>query len=200
MSLECSEPSPESHDETMTGLSDLDEASPASNDSEALMLGRAMRVLRVVLDEFDIRLGVSNPPEDLLDTVSAFLDKVHLYLDRHSRAGQLVPLNLDALNDSGSDANSGSSLPAGKESSPSETRKRPPPHPNNDGEEDEQDENDDYSGAPVETQKRSSRKRIKAEEDDEFPCPFRKRNPHRFNIRDYEYCARAPFKNMSELK
>jgi hypothetical protein len=42
-----------------------------------------------------------------------------------------------------------------------------------------------------------TRKRDKAEQ---FPCPMRKRNPLRFNCRDWEYCSKAPFKRISELK
>ncbi|KAH6640322.1 hypothetical protein F5144DRAFT_599024 [Chaetomium tenue] len=33
-----------------------------------------------------------------------------------------------------------------------------------------------------------------------YPCPFRKRNPARFNIRDHETCARAPFDSIRGLK
>lgn len=33
-----------------------------------------------------------------------------------------------------------------------------------------------------------------------YPCPYRKRNPARFNIRDYEDCARAPFDSIRALK
>ena len=33
-----------------------------------------------------------------------------------------------------------------------------------------------------------------------YPCPFRKRNPIRFNIRDHETCARAPFDSIRGLK
>ncbi|KAL2128021.1 hypothetical protein VTI74DRAFT_9841 [Chaetomium olivicolor] len=32
-----------------------------------------------------------------------------------------------------------------------------------------------------------------------YSCPFRKRNPARFNIRDHESCARAPLCSVSEL-
>ncbi|GAB1315536.1 C2H2-type domain-containing protein [Madurella fahalii] len=34
----------------------------------------------------------------------------------------------------------------------------------------------------------------------QYPCPFRKRNPVRFNVRDHERCAKAPFGSMSELR
>ncbi|KAK4156594.1 hypothetical protein C8A00DRAFT_12481 [Chaetomidium leptoderma] len=33
-----------------------------------------------------------------------------------------------------------------------------------------------------------------------YPCPFRKRNPSRFNIRDHESCARTPFDSVFGLK
>ncbi|KAK4184629.1 hypothetical protein QBC35DRAFT_391266, partial [Podospora australis] len=33
-----------------------------------------------------------------------------------------------------------------------------------------------------------------------YPCPFRKRNPQRFNIRDHDRCARAPFHSMAALR
>ncbi|KAL1838074.1 hypothetical protein VTJ49DRAFT_3094 [Mycothermus thermophilus] len=32
-----------------------------------------------------------------------------------------------------------------------------------------------------------------------YPCPFRKRNPVRFNVRDHEACARAPFGSIPAL-
>jgi hypothetical protein len=32
-----------------------------------------------------------------------------------------------------------------------------------------------------------------------YPCPYRKRNPARFNFRDHEACARAPFKSVFDL-
>ncbi|AEO58700.1 hypothetical protein MYCTH_108314 [Thermothelomyces thermophilus ATCC 42464] len=33
-----------------------------------------------------------------------------------------------------------------------------------------------------------------------YPCPYRKRNPARFNIRDHEDCARSPFDSIRALK
>ncbi|KAK4098002.1 hypothetical protein N658DRAFT_526620 [Parathielavia hyrcaniae] len=32
-----------------------------------------------------------------------------------------------------------------------------------------------------------------------YPCPFRKRNPARFNFRDHESCARGPFSSVLDL-
>jgi hypothetical protein len=34
----------------------------------------------------------------------------------------------------------------------------------------------------------------------QYPCPFRKRNPVRFNVRDHGRCANAPFNSMYELR
>ncbi|KAJ4393764.1 hypothetical protein N0V93_002979 [Gnomoniopsis smithogilvyi] len=34
----------------------------------------------------------------------------------------------------------------------------------------------------------------------EFPCPYRRRNPVLFNVRDHEHCARRPFQDLGELK
>lgn len=34
----------------------------------------------------------------------------------------------------------------------------------------------------------------------EFPCPYRRRNPVLFNVRDHEHCARRPFSDLGELK
>ncbi len=53
---------------------------------------------------------------------------------------------------------------------------------------------DDDSGALIGP---TSRKKVKVER---YPCPFRKRDPLRFNIREWEYCAKAPFKTITDLK
>lgn len=33
-----------------------------------------------------------------------------------------------------------------------------------------------------------------------YPCPFRRRNPVMFNVRDHEHCAKRPFSDIPELK
>ncbi|KAK3693120.1 hypothetical protein B0T22DRAFT_34088 [Podospora appendiculata] len=43
------------------------------------------------------------------------------------------------------------------------------------------------SGAQVESRK-------------QYPCPFRRRNPARFNIREYAHCATAPFYSLSDIR
>jgi hypothetical protein len=50
-----------------------------------------------------------------------------------------------------------------------------------------------------------SRTSIVDESDDKewifsYSCPFRKRNPARFNVRDYERCATSPFYSVSDIK
>lgn len=32
-----------------------------------------------------------------------------------------------------------------------------------------------------------------------YPCPFRKRNPVRFNVREHEACAKAPFESVAAM-
>lgn len=39
-----------------------------------------------------------------------------------------------------------------------------------------------------------------SEERVQYQCPFRKRNPVRFNVRDHESCARTPFPSISGLR
>jgi hypothetical protein len=46
----------------------------------------------------------------------------------------------------------------------------------------------------------ASQKKQKMEDNQNLSCPFRKRNPTRFNVRDYHICATRPFSNMSVLK
>lgn len=33
-----------------------------------------------------------------------------------------------------------------------------------------------------------------------YPCPFRRRSPVMFNVRDHEHCAKRPFSGITELK
>jgi hypothetical protein len=43
-------------------------------------------------------------------------------------------------------------------------------------------------------------KRAKTEEDQRLSCPFRKRNPVKFNVRDHQNCAVQSFPDVSQLK
>ena len=72
-------------------------------------------------------------------------------------------------------------------------RKRP-----GDGNGDDEGIEDEGSGSEQPTKRggHNKRRRIVGE----YGCPYRKRNPLRFNIRDHEQCANKSFKNMTEVK
>lgn len=53
------------------------------------------------------------------------------------------------------------------------------------------DDRDDWSG---------DKKRARIDECQKFPCPYRKRNPTRFNVRDHQSCALNTFGSMALLK
>lgn len=52
------------------------------------------------------------------------------------------------------------------------------------------------SRAPTATTRVQDQGRAKAS----YPCPFRKRNPARFNVRDHETCAREVFGSIGDLR
>ncbi|KAL0941684.1 uncharacterized protein CTRU02_204447 [Colletotrichum truncatum] len=65
------------------------------------------------------------------------------------------------------------------------------------------DDFDDVGNSPGRGQgptkrERNKRRRIGCPE--EFSCPFRKRNPRRFNVRDFDACANLSFRDMTSLK
>ncbi|KAK4442825.1 hypothetical protein QBC34DRAFT_499432 [Podospora aff. communis PSN243] len=43
-------------------------------------------------------------------------------------------------------------------------------------------------------------KRPRVDDAEEYPCPFRMKKPWRFNIREFDTCAKARFKTLSEVK
>ncbi len=101
----------------------------------------------------------------------------------------------------------GSSASGSGSASKGRGRKRPNQQPtrnNNDsGEEgsnaDENRDDDDgdwdgRQGFPT------SIKKVKMESSAPLSCPYRKRNPLRFNIRDHASCATQPYKDISDLK
>lgn len=191
---------PESQDETMTGLSDFDHPSPTSNQSDMISNGRIMRFLRVVLEDFDIRLGLSQPPDELFDAASDFLERVGQYLEQQRRDGNLGPLNIHSLHDD--DTCDAGGIAATTESSCfGVERASKPGAGTSSGKPNESsiqgDAVGDSSTTRVSVGQREKRKR---DETAAFPCLHRKRNPSRYNIRDYEYCAKAPFPDMATLK
>lgn len=65
-------------------------------------------------------------------------------------------------------------------------------------EDDPQDEDtDEHDGGALVGPYEPGNGKTKAEQ---YSCPFRKRNPLRYNVREWQSCAKAPFKNMGELK
>jgi len=66
-------------------------------------------------------------------------------------------------------------------------------------EDDSHDHDDEGRGFEAKPSERGGRKRLKRDAEP-YPCPFRKRNPHRFNIRDWEYCAKTPLQGISAVK
>jgi len=60
---------------------------------------------------------------------------------------------------------------------------------------------EDEGGDDGAVHEEAQRKKPKVEpEQSAFSCPFRKRNPLRFNIRDHEHCCRKPIIGVPELK
>ncbi|KAK1624698.1 hypothetical protein BDP81DRAFT_437231 [Colletotrichum phormii] len=81
--------------------------------------------------------------------------------------------------------------------SESRTKKRPAEEEGGDDDHDDIDQNPDQDQGPT-RRGRSKRRRIGCRED--YSCPFRKRNPCRFNARDFDPCANKSYKDMAELK
>ncbi|KAK1704838.1 hypothetical protein BDP67DRAFT_532504 [Colletotrichum lupini] len=81
--------------------------------------------------------------------------------------------------------------------SESGTKKRPAEERGGDDEHDEMDENAGQDQGPT---RRGRSKRRKIGRPGGFSSPFRKRNPWRFNARDFDACANKPYKQMAELK
>jgi hypothetical protein len=61
----------------------------------------------------------------------------------------------------------------------------------------DEDSDEEGGGACLDPNTSRARKKAKLEQ---LACPFRKQNPLRHNCREWEYCSKAPFRSMSELK
>ena len=172
---------------------------PADDDD----ITQADRIANKILEkEFGLQLGSTAPPEDVVEAVRQCLNEISLSLRSARGMGVLtttsdVPIS-QVAGSSSFTTGMGSLEPSFREKSPGSGRKRVV----RDGEDEEDDMQEEgggngdggdvtgYSDA-------GHRKKPKLEQ---YPCPFRKRNPHRFNCREWEYCAKAPFKSMTELK
>jgi len=191
-----------SQDATMTGLSDADAESPKSFNGDEAQPERAIRVLRTILgEEFDLRLGISEPPKDMVEAVTECLDQISLSRQQHRCRGFIVPIAsipvsadtpTETTSSSGGTDASGKSRVNGKKRAASGSGGG-----EEDGAPDEDGDREEGGAACFDPSGLGNRKKAKIEL---FPCPFRKRNPTKFNIREWEYCAKAPFRSITELK
>ncbi|KAK3331380.1 hypothetical protein B0H66DRAFT_469925 [Apodospora peruviana] len=187
-------PTIDTQEDTWRPSSEMDDPSEASTDGEDKTAPQAERVARSVLDqEFRLRLGLSSPPQDIVEAVRACLDEISLSLG-HARC-------MGVLAAHGASDAPGSVVPftpaAPRNKSSGSTRKRTMRDQYED-DDDMQEEGDEGDGNDLSGYSDAGhRKKPKLEQ---YPCPFRKRNPHKFNCREWEYCAKAPFKSMTELK
>lgn len=185
---------------TMRESSGSNQTSPRSTDNDEGVQQRTIRVLRAILDdEFDLRLGTSMPPQDIVWAVSDCLDKISISLHQCRQQGYLVPVNSIPTSTDTPETTppAGGAEPGDKP--PTAPRKRGVSDIGRDDQDGGQgdDDDDDGRGACLGPHEPSNRKKPKVES---YTCPFRKRNPTRFNIREWEYCSRAPFKTIPELK
>lgn len=162
---------------------------------------RVLRVLtNILLEEFDVRLGVCEPPE-MLNAVSECLDRIFCSLDYHRVHQYLVPFTSAPISNDGQPpmtwvsareaAGASALLGFGKKRGVSATGN------GEDGGLQDDGPDGDNGGACLGSRGTGDRKRTKSEE---FSCPFRKRNPLRFNVRDWEYCAKGAFRSITDLK
>ncbi|KAH6650415.1 hypothetical protein F5144DRAFT_479210 [Chaetomium tenue] len=159
---------------------------------------QADRVAKQLLNtEFNLFLGSSEPPREVVDAVCKCLEEISLSIRSARSMGVLPPVTTAAQSaESASPGSFGHSSQQQGRRSGGNRKKRPMGYQEDDDEEFQDDEGQDGFGVASRNDT-SHRKRPKVEQ---YPCPFRKRSPHRFNCREWEFCARAPFKTMSELK
>lgn len=215
----CSDPdnsspnsSPPSIASVRSGISEDDDASSNDLDEQP-----TQRVVRSILSrEFNLRLGHSEPPPDALEAVRACLDRISRSLQMVSAVGSFVPA-VSYLHGSGSTGGA-RSAPSGQGSGDTTYKDHPgsggmkplAPHPGGSGNGngasrgDDEDDNDTRGGQhPPNRQGDGDGATASAADpnkNQEFPCPFRMRKPWRFNFREWQTCAKARFKNISEVK
>ncbi|KAK1829748.1 hypothetical protein QBC39DRAFT_332172 [Podospora conica] len=175
--------SPDSH---TTSSSDPETSSPASSKTDEPRIGQTLRVLRGILhDEYDLRLGISEPPEDMVEAVSSCLCSLSLSLDRQRSLGCVVQLKSvlgDNLAGGAADTLQFTSTDARGASS------------NEDDSEDDapdDDPDEDGGGAYVDPNPTGTHK--KAKMDQQLACPFRKRNPLRYTCQSLRKRTREEF-------
>ena len=189
-------------DDNTNRLSQAESAPSPDVDPDARHQDPADRIARELLaQEFAVFLGSSNPPKQVLQAVRKCLDDLSLSVRSARSLGFLPPhTTANPLAESAASVSFSSSSPSGQGSrSWINQRKRPQGYrQNNDDDDDDiqDDQSEDGSGISP----RSDLDHRKKSKVVQYPCPFRKRSPHNFNCREWEFCAKAPFKGMSELK
>ncbi|GAB1319527.1 hypothetical protein MFIFM68171_09737 [Madurella fahalii] len=151
----------------------------------------------ILEQHFGLPLGRSEPPKDIVEAVRICLDDISLSVRSIQGMGSMAHMKT-AAGDSQMPGPYGSPFSGSESRSSSNGRKRPLGNHKEDGDDlhSRRDGSEDM-GDPITQRDSNNPKRTKMES---YPCPFRKRNPYRFNCREWEYCAKAPFKSISELK
>ncbi|KAK0750490.1 hypothetical protein B0T18DRAFT_128731 [Schizothecium vesticola] len=187
-------------DDNTNRLSQAESAPSPDVDPDARHQDPADRIARELLaQEFAVFLGSSNPPIQVLQAIRKCLDDLSRSVRSARSLGFLPPhTTANPWAESAASVSFSSSSPSGQGSSSwINQRKRPQGYrQNNDDDDIQDDQSEDGSGISP----RSDLDHRKKPKVVQYPCPFRKRSPHNFNCREWEFCAKAPFKGMSELK
>lgn len=178
------EPTPVTSPKPQTN--DWDSASTASEDFSAqdadTILGHTLQLV----------YGVDLQETSIPSSVSSQL--VHKFVRDVSRHIWQCPT--DTSNNTGMSSSSLTSTPS-QGVSPGESQRGGKRKKLGKGEED----GDEFSdGEGVGSQAKRPRPSPKEDENLRLSCPFRKRNPHRFNVRDHHSCAMTYFPKFAELR
>ncbi|KAH6854094.1 hypothetical protein B0I37DRAFT_388241 [Chaetomium sp. MPI-CAGE-AT-0009] len=179
-----------------TPLSEGHDVPEPGTDGDSTL--KADRIAKDLLNsEFDLFLGSSEAPQEVVQAVCKCLEEISFSIRSARSMGVLPPLTMATQStESASPGSFGYSSQQKGRRSGANQKKRPMGYQGDDGEEFQDDEGEDGFGVPGRNDA-GHRKRPKVEQ---YPCPFRKRSPYKFNCREWEFCAKAPFKTMSELK
>jgi hypothetical protein len=191
----------DAHDDTSTTSRDIDDTPETELEPEtSSSLDRAHvdRVSRSLLEqEFGLQLGLSEPPLDVTEAVRRCLHEVSLSIQGARSLGLITQSNFDTPSPEAAGSASFNSSARGSTTGTSASNGRKRAMRNIEEEEDDIQEDPDQGRGAVAQTDGGYRKKPKIER---YPCPFRKKNPYKFNCREWEFCAKAPFKTISDLK
>ena len=142
------------------------------------------------------------------EPVNICLEQLSNLLGANKSVGFSLPIRVAAQDQpcgskGGSDCPQGNGQGRGNGLDRGRKRPKPPSHPRrNDGGDDGGDDGNDDSDDEQSPGKGPGRKKPKVDEppDQQLSCPYRKRNPLRFNIRDHMPCATASFTDIPAVK